>query len=531
MPDGEAAKDSSSNRLRWTIGYKLTAIVLVCATIGYAGLIAAQVNSFSESALSLTQKKTFHVSNLLASQIAGGVQWKKPKAIARAYSALTDDPESTLLSLLVMDRAGRALQYYAAPNRSSVNLSGEIAVAQENLRRGETYRSDGESYTVFVLPVTYSARNLQVGTLAIAWSLAPLQERIAGEIQRQIAIGLGTLVALFAMTTLLLNRAVGRPLNDVTQTTLKLSQGEKNIEIPYASRQDEVGDLARSLLIFKQNLETIDQLRLKQQAQTELLSEALDREKSYNVMQSEFVAMASHEFRTPLTIIDSGAQRIERRLGRMDAEQLKAKTKQIRNAVQRMTALIESVLNSASFDAGKFKIEIEACNLKEIVATVCQRQQEISPSHNIAVNLRDLPTDIMGDPRLLEQVYTNLLSNAVKYAPDDPQIIVIGFQEDNQACVSVTDHGVGVPVLEQEKIFDRYFRASTSSGIAGTGIGLNLVAQTVELHGGEVDIQSVEGEGTTFTVRLPVRTPTGSVKSDSTMESGFGRAVAAAQNA
>ena len=122
-----------------------------------------------------------------------------------------------------------------------------------------------------------------------------------------------------------------------------------------------------------------------------------------------------------------------------------------------------------------------------------------------------MPREIAADAKKLEQIFTNLLSNAVKYAPDNPRIEVRLAKLDGQAVVSVCDRGLGIPVDDIPRLFQRYFRARTATGIAGTGIGLNLAKRFVELHGGTIEVESVEGEGTTFTVRLPIKELPGSL--------------------
>ncbi len=252
--------------------------------------------------------------------------------------------------------------------------------------------------------------------------------------------------------------------------------------------------------------ELVDKRTAQVKQQTHKLELALAKERELNALQQQFVAMASHEFRTPLTIIDSAAQRLERRAERLQPADIVQRTQKIRTAVKRMVTLIESVLSSASFDAGKFKVEVQPYDLRALVAQVCARQREISPLHNIVADLDALPTLMIGDPNLLEQAFANLLSNAVKYAPDKPDVSVVGRVEAGTVRVAIEDQGVGIPAKEITKLFDRFFRASTSTGIAGTGIGLSLVSQIVELHGGRVDVESVEGEGSTFIVQLPLRT-------------------------
>ena len=240
------------------------------------------------------------------------------------------------------------------------------------------------------------------------------------------------------------------------------------------------------------------------QRQAEQLAQALEKEQELNALQREFVALASHEFRTPLTIIDLAAQRLVGRKDKVTPEDLVARTDKIRAAVRRMTGLIESTLYASRLDAGTIAVKRQACDLKGLIREVCARQAEISQFHDIRVDVAGLPENIHADPKLLDQVFTNLLSNAVKYAPDDSRIEVKGWTDGDFAAMSVRDHGVGIAADDLPRLCERFFRARTSAGIGGTGLGLNLVKQLVELHKGTIEVDSIEGQGSVFTVRLPV---------------------------
>ena len=113
-------------------------------------------------------------------------------------------------------------------------------------------------------------------------------------------------------------------------------------------------------------------------------------------------------------------------------------------------------------------------------------------------------TGIHADPALVEQVFSNLLSNAIKYSPNNSKIEVRGWQERSYAVFSITDFGLGIPEDELPKIFTRFFRARTSEGIPGTGIGLDIVKEFVEMHGGSICASSQEGKGSTFALLLPI---------------------------
>jgi PAS domain S-box-containing protein len=257
--------------------------------------------------------------------------------------------------------------------------------------------------------------------------------------------------------------------------------------------------------------------------QAEKLAQALEHEKHINALQRQFVSMTSHEFRTPLAIIDGAAQRIMRKKGEMTSEFVGEKTYQIRSAVSRMVELMESFLAAGRLDGG-MKLNVSECSILDIVTQCAKRQSEVSPSHRLALDIDRLPRTLRADPMHLNQVFSNLFSNAVKYSREAPDVDIKGWEENGCACVSVRDRGVGIDVDDLQKMFQLYFRARTSTGIAGTGIGLNLVKQIVDLHGGEISVESEKGQGTVFTVKLPIAGP--QTMEEENTESGGEYAVA-----
>lgn len=242
-------------------------------------------------------------------------------------------------------------------------------------------------------------------------------------------------------------------------------------------------------------------------AKTQDLKIALAREQELNRQQRRFVSTASHEFRTPLAIIDASVQRILRHKEEISPKDLEKRATKIRSAVKTMTNLIESTLAVARFEAGKAELKITDCDLRAILLEICTRHLELNPAHKIVCMLQDLPDGIRGDPTALEQVFNNLVSNALKYSPDGPEVAVKGWTEGNDVFVSVRDQGLGIDEADLPHMFSRFFRAGTSAGIPGTGIGLNLVRTLIELHDGLIKVESRKDEGSTFTVRLPISGP------------------------
>jgi signal transduction histidine kinase len=280
----------------------------------------------------------------------------------------------------------------------------------------------------------------------------------------------------------------------------------------------------QELIRHRDRLEEAVRLRTEELAQqAEKLAQALEHEKYINSLQRQFVTMTSHEFRTPLAIIDGAAQRMMRKSGALTTEFVAEKTHQIRSAVARMVELMESFLTAGRLDNG-MKLTISECPIHNIVSQCATRQSEVSPSHKLHIDIDNLPKMLRGDPLGVNQIFTNLFSNAVKYSPKAPDIYIKGWETEGFACVSVRDSGVGIDGDDLQKMFQLYFRARTSSGIAGTGIGLNLVKQVVDLHGGEIRVESEKGHGTLFTVKLPVVGP--AQVAETSIETATERAVA-----
>jgi signal transduction histidine kinase len=141
--------------------------------------------------------------------------------------------------------------------------------------------------------------------------------------------------------------------------------------------------------------------------------------------------------------------------------------------------------------------------LTALVREACQLQRELTPKAHIQDPAEARPLIVYGDASLLSQLFSNLLSNAVKYSPNGGLIRVTASQEGVQIAVVIEDRGIGIPESDRQRIFERYYRGSNTSGIAGSGVGLSLVSAIVDLHKGTISLDSREGDGSRFAVRLP----------------------------
>ncbi|MBB4569325.1 signal transduction histidine kinase [Rhizobium leucaenae] len=276
----------------------------------------------------------------------------------------------------------------------------------------------------------------------------------------------------------------------------------------YVATHEDITESVRNAEALFKNKETLEAtvaLRTQEvEEQTRELERLLLQERNINELQRQFVALASHEFRTPLAIIDGAAQRLLRAKGEVSLQFVRDKAEQIRSSVLRIVDLMESILAASRMDNGTIQIRHERFPLRAMIESCCHRQSTITKSHRIISDIDSLPEYIEADKFALEQVFSNLLSNAAKYAPHQPDIYVSGWQEGEAVKIVVRDNGVGIDAEDVPKIFQRYFRARTSTGIPGTGLGLYLVKQIVDLHGGSIEIDSKKGKGTSLIITLPI---------------------------
>jgi signal transduction histidine kinase len=305
-------------------------------------------------------------------------------------------------------------------------------------------------------------------------------------------------------------RSISVPLLSLADRMRRLATNETSIDVVGMQRHDEIGEMARAVVVFRNNAIELITSRHGLEQQASMLQEKLAEERRLMLLQRNFVSMASHEFRTPLTQIDGHAQRLIRLKEHIGAEDLSGRAHKIRSAVLRITHLIDSLIDAARVIDGEVELYCHpaAMDLTALLREVCHLQREIAPWAQILERLGAQTLMIVGDRNLLFQVFSNLLSNAIKYSPNGGLIRVTTESDgDSHVAIYVEDQGIGIPKADRQRIFERYTRAANAAGIVGTGVGLYFVKTVVELHGGTIAVDSEEGEGSRFEVRLPTRSP------------------------
>lgn len=231
------------------------------------------------------------------------------------------------------------------------------------------------------------------------------------------------------------------------------------------------------------------------------LHKALARERTIAETQRQFLSVTSHDFRTPLSVIDGSARRIARLAepGSVIAE--RAET--IRDTARRMTEAVDRTLGWASIEDGRVDFQPERANIRPMVERALLAQRSVHPHRPFVAELDDVP-DLMLDQVLVLRVLDNLIGNAIKYSPEEQPVRVRCFARNGEVMVSVTDEGIGIPSDELSKLFNRFFRSSNARRFKGSGVGLHAARFYMELHGGRISVKTTEGKGSTFTLAFPV---------------------------
>jgi two-component system, OmpR family, sensor kinase len=306
-----------------------------------------------------------------------------------------------------------------------------------------------------------------------------------------------------------ISRSISAPLLQLADRMRRLAANDVDVEIPETQRRDEIGEMAQATVVFRNNAIQLMRSQRVTARQAAMLEEQLAQEQRLALGQRNFISMASHEFRTPLTVIDGHARRLDKMRDSVAAAEIGERAGKIRAAVLRLIHLIDNLLSSARLVDGGAELYFQPAemDLTALLREVCQLHREMVPGAQIVERLGAAPTPMLGDAKLLFQVFSNLLSNAVKYSPGGGTIEVNAESAAAESIVAIVDTGIGIPAGDLDRLFERYHRGSNVSGIVGAGVGLYLVKKAVDLHKGSIEVQSREGEGSRFVVRLPLARP------------------------
>jgi len=364
----------------------------------------------------------------------------------------------------------------------SSNLAGfDSLLDPEGLGLTETYRLVPHEDTllrVLTVPVLDGRQEL-IGYIQVARLLDNF-EIFNRVLSRALLISMGA--ALTSLIVLaILTSTLFQPLEDIASVARQITRADDlSRRVPHSSRTDEIGDLARA---FNQTLERLDRLFRSQQ---------------------RFLADVSHELRTPLTSV-RGNLDLMSRFGRYDEESMAV----IQDEMERMSRLLGDLLLLARADTGGLPLRHEPVELDNVLFEVYRQVSRIESS--VAVELTDVDqVVILGDEDRLKQLILNLVDNGIKYSPAGGTVRLSLAKDERWSYLTVSDTGIGIPPEDLPHIFDRFYRVDKARSRAqgGSGLGLAIVKWVVQAHGGQIKVDSVVGQGTTFLVTLPLHQST-----------------------
>jgi signal transduction histidine kinase len=307
-----------------------------------------------------------------------------------------------------------------------------------------------------------------------------------------IAVMLLITAANYVLTT----RTIARSLAALQTGAEMIAMGNFSYRIPLHTHQDEFGKVSEAFNTMAAS------------------AGAIDREKT------EFILLASHQLRTPLTAIKWYAEALAKHTNTLGKSRLGQYAKQIFDSNNRMITLVDKLLDAARVEAGTLHSQPALVDIQEVLDHALEDIQAKIRNNKIHIHKKidsHLPA-IFIDPSWLEVIFENLLSNAARYSREGKTVEVSIEKQDKYALIQVVDSGYGIPADQRKKIFTKLFRADNAKQIIGEGSGLDLyiTKAMVERTGGIIWFTSVEGQGTTFFVKLPLHTTHGAIKADTT---------------
>ncbi len=293
-------------------------------------------------------------------------------------------------------------------------------------------------------------------------------------------------VALFALggTWLASGWLLVRRIERLRQQALRLSEGDLTARSELRHGPDELGQLAAAFDAMGEQLQTAMRVR------------------------DDFLSVASHELKTPLTSLGLNLQLMSREVARGAHEKVTDRCDSALRQIDRLGRLMETLLQTRRLSEEQLHLRPEPLDLCALAGEVVTRMREQARNAGCELALQPCePVQGEWDPLRLDQVLTNLLSNALKYGAGKPVVVQV-VRGGLGVQLSVEDEGVGIPLEDQPRLFARFERAHTAKGFSGIGLGLYVTREIVQAHGGQIHVQSAPGEGSRFTVDLPLSPPT-----------------------
>ncbi len=460
-----------SLRLRLTLFFTL---VLAASLLAFSGLLYLML----ERALDLDLDHTIasKAEDIARTSRIRGEFPVRPRRIRLPHIDAFASPE---IYIQLLDPEGQVLDRSANLGEHQLPLTEE---ALQHGRSGEswfnTIHLGGQKLRLYTAPLLID--DDVTGFIQVARSTADNEQTLA-HMQRLLLLLDGLVVVTAGMIGWFLARASLRPIERLSQAAQDIGlSGRLDRRLAPAPRQDEVGRLITTF------------------------NEMLDRLEAVFAAQRRFVADASHELRTPLTTIRGNVELL-RRTRDLPPEEVEEALTDIASETQRMTRLVTELLQLARADAG-LELPREPVRLDEVLRSVHRQTQLHKPEVEVQLAV-DGPAEVLGSTDALQQLFLILVDNALKYTPAGGRVTLRLELQDGQYAARVADTGIGIDPEDLPHVFERFYRSTKVRQEGGTGLGLAIAKWIAEGHGGRITVVSTPGQGSTFTVWLPIPEP------------------------
>jgi PAS domain S-box-containing protein len=287
---------------------------------------------------------------------------------------------------------------------------------------------------------------------------------------------------------------------------------EQDLQLQALNRELEEKVMSRTNDFLHLNRKLIDQNKIIKSANLELynistqLQEANERSKEHADLRGKFVSIVSHEFKTPLMVIQGAAEFVKRYFHQSSPEAILTRMESIEKQTGHMTALLDDLLTIGKTETAKLEVQKEQVDIcKFITKLVAEVESANRGTHRILLQINEtVPDNLKTDEKLLRNIFINLLNNAIKYSPESDVVYFDVMGSDNEISFAIKDNGMGIDANEINKIFEPFYRIDATRKIEGTGLGLFIVKRAADLIHARVSVKSENGNGSLFTVAIPI---------------------------
>ena len=444
------------------------------------------VQSFYTAQFSTQMEEAFTQGELLR-ELRGAAEMEESafqmKSILGVYGGKLGIDSRTRNFYILDAETAEVLETSDPDGDKQINITSNILLAMQG---GNAYETTIKSdYMDVAVPVSGGDRGFVIYIIDNKQIVQGLNAEIFELILETVLIGVAISIAI----SLFISRALLSPIRGMTRAAEAMADGNFSSKISVES-EDEIGVLSRTFNDMAAQIES-------------MLEELKESEK----LRREFVANVSHELRTPLTSIRTYAETL------YDSPEIAKETESdflqvIVNESDRMTKIVRDLLELSRFDAGNTELVFEEFSIEQALRNVCvavaleasRRGQEFK------LEIEEKLPMIKGDKARIEQVLMNVIINALNYTPDEGKISVLANADKTCVSIMIVDTGVGIPEEDLPRVFDRFYRVdkARSRESGGTGLGLPIAKEIVTMHGGDIQISSAPGSGTTVTITLPL---------------------------